>query len=155
MQRIAAMFLLLIVKWLVGEHLLLKIDNGVEEDERGDEQGIRSMPPSKGEYEYDDVGLRSLFLPTKVKKREGKTPLFKEREGGIEVTHNADRKTVVFLLSKIAQAAFGGFFRPLPCYLYSIEKYWVFDHKFVVFFTTVYRTSVINKPLSPFSRQPF
>jgi hypothetical protein len=32
-----------------GEHLLLKIENGIEEDERGDEQGIRSMPPSKRE----------------------------------------------------------------------------------------------------------
>jgi hypothetical protein len=49
MQRIEAMFLPLIVKWVVGEHLLLKIENGVGEDERGGEQGIRSMPPSKGE----------------------------------------------------------------------------------------------------------
>jgi hypothetical protein len=37
MQRIVAMFLPLIVKWVAGEHLLLKKKNGVGEDERGDE----------------------------------------------------------------------------------------------------------------------
>jgi hypothetical protein len=45
-----------------------------------------------------------------AKERERKTPLFKAREGGSEVTQNADRETVVFLLKKIARAAFGGFF---------------------------------------------
>ncbi len=35
MRRIVAMFLPLIVKWVVGEHLLFKIENGVGEDEKG------------------------------------------------------------------------------------------------------------------------
>ncbi len=121
MQRIAAMILPLMVVWVVGEHLLLKIENGVGEDKRGDEQGIRSMPPSKGSKSntVDDVGLRSPFLPTKVKERERKTLLFKGKEGGSEVTQNADRKNVVFLLSKIARAVFGVFFFSTPFFVIS------------------------------------
>jgi hypothetical protein len=48
MQRIAAMFLPLIVKWVVGEHLLLKIENGVGEDERGLNRGSEQKPSTKG-----------------------------------------------------------------------------------------------------------
>jgi hypothetical protein len=49
MQLKTAIFLPMIVKWVAGEHPQLKIENGVGEDEMGGvEQGIRSMPPSKG-----------------------------------------------------------------------------------------------------------
>ncbi len=82
MQLKTAIFLPMIVKWVVGEHPQLKIENGVGEDERGGgvEQGIRSMPPSKAacmkNSTGDDVGLRSLFLPMEVKERERKSPFF-------------------------------------------------------------------------------
>jgi hypothetical protein len=78
MQRIEAMFLPLIVKWVVGEHLLLIIANGVGARTKGGmDRGSEACRLLRGSKSTgDDVGLHSPFLPTKVKERERKTPLF-------------------------------------------------------------------------------
>jgi hypothetical protein len=99
----------------------------------------------------DDVGLRSPFLPTELKERKRKTPLVKQEK--VEV---GSHKMQIERLSSFCwtkwreQLSEGFFFRLLPYYLYSIKKYWVFNQKFGVFFTTVYRISAIDKSLSPF-----
>ncbi len=97
-----------------------------------------------------------LICQRKLRKGDEKCPSSKHEKVEVRSHKMQIERLSSFCWEKWCELLSTVFFRPLrPCFLYSIEKYWVFDHKFVVFFTTVYRTSAINKPLSPFSRQPF
>jgi hypothetical protein len=74
------MFLPLIVKWVVGEHLLLKIENGLGEDEREVNRGseaCRLLRESKSTG--DDFGLRSPFF-TDGKEKGTKNAPFQSKK---------------------------------------------------------------------------